>query len=259
MKKHILTLCILLLGCASAIAQVQADGEGPVEKEAPAKKTAHAEKYLTEAKQHIAEENWRESALSLGKIVELGGVPPAEFYFLLGKTFIRGKNFENGKQLLQDYLSMTGGKGEYQKQTLALMQEVNDYEKGKCQVCAGKGSIEGRYKCAKCYGFGFILEEDKKCYGHGYESCGTCGGSGRVREGTRTFTCPTCDGKGKVKCPWCRGTGHVRNTPCETCGRSGSVTSQIYCKHCDGDGRIDDNATVDRETDDAEADTSQKP
>ena len=85
MKQSIIIVTLLSLSFLSVIAQSQPFKEIQVEK------------YLTEAKKHIENESWRESAVSLGKIIELGGVPPSEFYFLLGKTFVRGKILRRAK------------------------------------------------------------------------------------------------------------------------------------------------------------------
>lgn len=225
--KQLILITLLLISVSASFAQSQPPTKNQIEK------------YLSEAKKHIENENWRDSALSLGKIIELGGVPPSEFYFLLGKTFVRGENFEKGKELLNAYVKLTGGKGEYHQQTLGLLDEVKEHERSRCPVCSGKGFTEAPYKCATCRGLGYLLEEDKKCYGEGWEACRTCGGSGRIRIENRSYTCNTCGGHGKTKCPWCEGTGHIRTTKCETCLGSGRTTSQIYCKTCDGDGKIE--------------------
>ena len=230
MKQHILIITLLLFSVSAIFPQSQPPKEIQVEK------------YLTEAKKHIENESWRESAVSLGKIIELGGLPPSEFYFLLGKTFVRGKNFEKGKKLLNEYLNLTGGKGEYHKQSLALMEEIKEYENA-CPECSGKGFIETHYKCKTCRGLGYLFEEDKKCRAQGSELCRICGGSGRIKHNNRTFTCRTCGGSGKTKCPWCRGTGYIRTTNCGTCSGQGRTTSQIYCKTCDGDGKIESKET----------------
>ena len=237
MKQSTLILIILLFSVSAIFAQLQSAKEIQVQK------------YLTEAKEHIKNENWRESALSLGKIIELGGVPPNEFYFLLGKTFVRGKDFKNGKDLLAEYLSITLGKGDYQKEATELLEEVKEYEKGVCPVCSGKGWTEGAYsKCSRCYGVGHLFEEDKKCYGQGYEQCRICGGSGQMQDNRgRRFTCSSCSGTGKVQCPWCKGTGYIRTTVCPTCGGSGKTMTQISCKNCGGDGRIDDKKVEENE------------
>ncbi len=253
MKKLALLFTIFSLGCLSNVAQARNNQHGQAADTAGAKRAKQVESRLAEAKQHIENQAWRESAFALGKILELGGIPPAEFYFLLGKTFVRGQDYENGKQLLQDYQSITDGKGEFAKQAQALLQEVKAHERGQCQVCAGRGYTEARHKCPTCHGFGFILEEDRKCYGRGYETCRICAGSGRVYVQSRPYTCSRCGGRGEVKCPWCQGSGHVRNPPCETCGRTGATTSQIYCNNCEGDGRIDDKPEGTGETDEGES------
>jgi len=231
MKQHIIIVTLISSSFLSVFAQSQPPKEIQVEK------------YLTEAKKHIENENWRDSALSLGKIIELGGVPPSEFYFLLGKTFVRGDNFEKGKELLNEYLNLTGGKGEYHKQSLALMEEIKEYERSRCPECSGKGFIAAHYKCTTCKGLGYLFEEDKKCRAQGVEPCRICGGSGRIKHNNRTFTCRNCGGSGKAKCPWCKGTGYIRTTNCETCSGQGRTTSQIYCKTCDGDGKIESKET----------------
>jgi molecular chaperone DnaJ len=62
--------------------------------------------------------------------------------------------------------------------------------------------------------------------------CETCGGSGAA-PGTSPVTCPQCLGTGQVAinqgpfqmsqtCPRCHGAGRVVETPCPTCGGSGS-------------------------------------
>jgi molecular chaperone DnaJ len=62
--------------------------------------------------------------------------------------------------------------------------------------------------------------------------CETCGGSGAA-PGTSPLTCPQCGGEGQVAvnqgvfqmsqtCPRCRGAGRIVDTPCATCGGSGS-------------------------------------
>jgi molecular chaperone DnaJ len=62
--------------------------------------------------------------------------------------------------------------------------------------------------------------------------CQTCGGSGAA-PGTSPVTCAQCGGVGQVAvnqgpfqmaqtCPRCRGTGRTIETPCATCGGSGS-------------------------------------
>ena len=64
MKQHILIITFLLFSFLSVFAQSQSPKE------------TQFEKCLTEAKKNIENQDWRESALILGKIIELGGVPP---------------------------------------------------------------------------------------------------------------------------------------------------------------------------------------
>ena len=70
--------------------------------------------------------------------------------------------------------------------------------------------IPTRVKCDACAGTG---SENKA---QAAESCGTCGGSGKVRAQQGFFlverSCPACGGSGRV----------VRN-PCKVCGGSGTV------------------------------------
>ena len=68
-------------------------------------------------------------------------------------------------------------------------------------------------ECATCHGTGAKL-------GTSPETCGKCGGKGKVVFSQQSFfgtvqnvqTCPECNGSGKVvkeKCPDCRGTGYI--------------------------------------------------
>jgi molecular chaperone DnaJ len=68
----------------------------------------------------------------------------------------------------------------------------------------------------------------------GAAPCHTCGGTGAA-PGTVPHTCPQCNGAGTLAvdqgpfsfsqiCPRCSGSGRVVETPCPTCGGSGSET-----------------------------------
>jgi molecular chaperone DnaJ len=63
--------------------------------------------------------------------------------------------------------------------------------------------------------------------------CRTCHGTGAA-PGTQPIVCPTCSGAGQITvnqglfsmaqtCPQCRGTGRLIETPCPTCGGSGTT------------------------------------
>ncbi len=69
------------------------------------------------------------------------------------------------------------------------------------------------------------------------EPCDVCGGTG-AKKGTRTRTCPSCNGRGQVEniqqsgfarlirvqpCNACRGRGIIVDSPCEECGGEGRV------------------------------------
>ena len=68
-------------------------------------------------------------------------------------------------------------------------------------------SITRPGKCARCDGKGALGKP---------ETCGTCGGSGRVRRGRFPIAsaCPRCNGTGKVAppCPTCNGSGTQEET-----------------------------------------------
>lgn len=53
------------------------------------------------------------------------------------------------------------------------------------------------------------------CFDSGRQSCGRCGGSGRIRNSNDNSTrhCGTCNGTGKVTCSTCRGSGALYGVP----------------------------------------------
>jgi len=68
-------------------------------------------------------------------------------------------------------------------------------------------------------------------------SCTTCSGTGS-KPGSAPRTCPTCDGRGRVRastggffsiertCPACQGRGEVISDPCDACGGAGRLTQE---------------------------------
>ncbi len=67
-------------------------------------------------------------------------------------------------------------------------------------------------------------------------ACDTCAGTG-ARTGTKSSTCSTCGGAGKVRasqgfftiertCPACHGRGEVIDSPCTSCSGAGRVTKE---------------------------------
>lgn len=67
-------------------------------------------------------------------------------------------------------------------------------------------------------------------------TCDTCTGSG-AKPGTKPTSCPTCQGRGKVRasqgfftiertCHTCQGRGEIINDPCASCAGSGRVTKE---------------------------------
>jgi molecular chaperone DnaJ len=68
-------------------------------------------------------------------------------------------------------------------------------------------------------------------------SCDTCSGTGS-RPGSTPRTCPSCDGRGRVRastggffsiertCPTCQGRGEVISDPCDVCNGAGRVTQE---------------------------------
>jgi molecular chaperone DnaJ len=74
---------------------------------------------------------------------------------------------------------------------------------------------------------------DKKLNLDKYEICAECGGT-RLAPGTKTDTCPTCEGRGQMRyqqgffsiartCSHCAGEGEIINTPCPSCRGKGKV------------------------------------
>lgn len=86
-------------------------------------------------------------------------------------------------------------------------------------------------KCSKCSGTGRC----QNCDARGYNSCGSCRGSGtrKISDGKfangntkyKNISCSSCAGSGKKSCTICKGTAK-----CYGCGGSGQVT----CGKCDG-------------------------
>ncbi len=68
-------------------------------------------------------------------------------------------------------------------------------------------------------------------------TCTTCSGTGS-KPGSSPHTCPTCDGRGRVRastggffsiertCPACQGRGEVISDPCEACSGAGRITQE---------------------------------
>ncbi|MBC7523533.1 MAG: hypothetical protein H7239_03755 [Flavobacterium sp.] len=86
-------------------------------------------------------------------------------------------------------------------------------------------------KCSKCSGTGRC----QNCDARGYNTCGSCRGSGKrkVSDGKfangntkyKNIACSSCAGSGRKSCTSCRGTAK-----CYGCGGDGQVT----CSRCDG-------------------------
>jgi len=51
------------------------------------------------------------------------------------------------------------------------------------------------------------------------------------------MTCPTCHGKGIIKCERCNGTGQIGTILTAKCGVCGG-TGYIQCPNCNGRGQI---------------------
>lgn len=102
-----------------------------------------------------------------------------------------------------------------------------------CPNCRGMGKAQKTRlrNCGHCHGTG---ESDIKAIGGGFKSCSYCRGTGQVEE--RYYdTCPTCGGSGKgreVTCSHCHGKGEV------TCSRCHG-TGHAVCSNCEGSGKVD--------------------
>jgi len=109
----------------------------------------------------------------------------------------------------------------------------------------GGGSREARHRGSDLrYDLQIRLEEasagcEKEIEITKLDACDHCNGSG-AEPGSRAASCPTCGGRGQVissrgffqvsqTCPRCRGTGQIVEKP---------------CKHCEGEGRIENTSRI---------------
>lgn len=95
----------------------------------------------------------------------------------------------------------------------------------RCSTCGGRGRVRGsetdafgrrrldtRETCSSCGGSGRgVPEPCPKCFGgtgevDAWQPCGRCRGTGVVSHGIKG-NCPSCDGRGKLKCDCCEGRG----------------------------------------------------
>ncbi|HEY5927703.1 MAG TPA: hypothetical protein VIV11_38725, partial [Kofleriaceae bacterium] len=83
----------------------------------------------------------------------------------------------------------------------------------------------------------------RSCGGRGESGCAVCGGSRRIE-------CSTCAGEGKpdglVNCATCHGLGKV------ACTAEGCKQGALGCKSCQGTGRLEEWATLETSTRDAD-------
>ncbi|MBN1917429.1 MAG: PEGA domain-containing protein [Verrucomicrobia bacterium] len=121
-----------------------------------------------------------------------------------------------------------------------------------CPTCKGTGDCsvcEGSKLCLVCNGYARCLS----CKGRGYHAsictyclCRDCQGTGRCAAcgGDGLTYCPQCNGRGYFttresrSCSVCNGTGRMRfgNSPCTTCGGTGSISVNVDkpCPRCGG-------------------------
>ena len=113
----------------------------------------------------------------------------------------------------------SGRRGQVKKQVTCGNCHGTGQIRRKCGTCNGKkkvaieepGRMRRYERCSECNGSGYGYPEAcPRCDGNKklevWQTCATCQGRGEVTNGSKV-TCPTCNGKCKLKCDRCGGRG----------------------------------------------------
>jgi hypothetical protein len=121
------------------------------------------------------------------------------------------------------------------KNKTKLFEPLSNPAKYRHDVLIEKANLKKNFKvrtCPDCMGRGKSMRACGFCFGSGFKTCTSCGGSGGRMQSNYSFgkmktqrvTCGSCGGAGKQRCMSCKGSGkHWLRTDCATCLGVGKI------------------------------------
>lgn len=199
------------------------------------KPSAEAYAFLAQAKKQMEDGNYQRANLIFRKMLTLKTVLPTEMSYLFAETLYKVGQFENSKNFLEKYLSITDRGSDYYPLSLELEKRLEErlLEIKSCQYCDRNG-----YRlvpCTVCHTTGKTVQECHVCRGNGIITCPVCTGNGVVIT-TNAFnekeyrTCEHCQAKGFITCNVCEGKKEITSF-CPACEGTGYQSTDQLCDH----------------------------
>jgi hypothetical protein len=190
---------------------------------------------LVLAKNQMQDGKYVAASFTFRKMLETNEVLPTEMAYYFAETLYMTGQYQNSKNFLEKYTDLTGGSGDFYKQSLELekLLAAKTMEIEACNLCDNHGYR--LHTCPNCQGEKIISQTCAYCKGQGISICTACEGGGVIISenvfGENEYkTCTQCNNKGFVPCPICLG---VKKTiaDCRQCHGNGSIATKDICDH----------------------------